>query len=234
MTVMADLAALQAVDSELDRVRRQAADLQARLADDGVLRERRTVRDAVAASLQQYQLAQRRYEGESAAERLEIQKREARLNSPDIRDMHSYEATQSEIEKHTARLRELEDSLVAAMEDVEVTTQRLQELHAELTVAERERKEQIAGWRNDLRALQTEATALHEERTRRLEPLPQTARDTYSRLRQQKAGRGIATVQSNSCGVCRVAIPPTTLSKARSGMTFVPCDNCGRLLYVPR
>lgn len=234
MTVMADLAALQDVDSELDRLQRTATELHSRIADTAALRERRTVRAAVAAALQQHQLAQRRYEGESAAERLEIEKRERRLSGPAIRDMHSYEATQSEIEQHSSRLRDLEDSLVAAMEDVEVTTQQLHDLDAELVAALAEREQQVAAWRQELREVEGQIEKQHEERERRLVPIPAGARDLYTRLRQQKGGRAVATMRGSICGACRVAVPPTTLGRARAGTAFVPCDNCGRLLYVHR
>jgi predicted nucleic acid-binding Zn-ribbon protein len=231
---MADMAALQAVDSELDRLRRVVADLQQRVADNVALREMRTVRAAVAASLQHHQLAQRRYEGDSAGERLEIQRREQRLSSPSIRDMHSYEATQTEIEQHTSNLRTIEDSLVAAMEDVEVTTQQLHDLDEKIAVAAAEREQQVAAARLELKALEAEFTQQQGERTRRLTPLTPAALATYTRLRQQKGGRAIATLQGNICGVCRVTVPPSTVAKARPGIAFVPCDNCGRLLYVAR
>lgn len=233
LTVMADLAALQTVDSELDRLRRNVTDLQSRIADDAALREMRAVRTAVAASLQQHQLAQRRYEGESASEQLEIEKREQRLSGPAIRDMHSYQATQSEIEQHTGNLRNLEDALVAAMEDVELTTQQLHDLDAKIAATEAERDQQVAAWRQELRAVQIEGSHQQEERARRLTPLPPGAVATFTRLRQQKGGRAVATLKGNICGACRVAVPPTTVSKARPGIAFVPCDNCGRLLYVP-
>jgi predicted nucleic acid-binding Zn-ribbon protein len=232
LTVMADLAALQAVDSELDRLRRAVGELQGRIADDTALRDLRAVRAATAASLQQQQLAQRRYEGESASERLEIQRREQRLSGPAIHDMHSYQATQSEIEQHTTKLRDLEDSLVAAMEDVEVTTQQLQEMDAKIAAAAAERAQQVAAWQQELRALQAEGAQQQELRTRRVAPLTPGALATYTRLRQQKGGRAVATLHGNICGACRVAVPPTTVAKARPGIGFIPCDNCGRLLYV--
>jgi uncharacterized protein len=234
LTVMADLAALQAVDSELDRLRRVAAELQARIADHAAIREMRAVRSAMAASLQQQQLAQRRYEGDSAGERLEIERREQRLSGPTIHTTHSYQATQTEIEQHTNRLRELEDALVAAMEDVELTTQQLHDLDAKLAAATAEHQREVGGWREELRAIEAAIAKQQEERARRLAPLPPGAQASYTRLRQQKGGRAIATLQGNICGACRVAVPPTTVFKARTGTAFVPCDNCGRLLYVPR
>lgn len=234
MTVMSDLAALQQVDSEIDRLQRLAADLRSRIADDTVLRQRRKLRDTVAASLHQHQLTQRRLEGDSAAETAEIRKREVRLNSPTLRSAHEYEATQSELEQHGAKLREIEDTLLAAMEDVEVTARRLEGLERELVAAGAERGRQVEQWRHELQHAEAQLTTQEAERARRLAPIPAAARDSYTRLRQQKAGRAVSIVQGNVCGVCRVTIPPTTLLKARPGIAFVPCDNCGRLLYVAR
>lgn len=229
---MADLAALQAVDSELDKLQRLVGEVQHRIADNLALREMRAMRAAMASSLQQQQLLQRRYEGDSAGERLEIERREQRLSSPSIRDMHSYEATQTEIEKHSSHLRDVEDALVAAMEDVELTTQQLHELDEKIAAAQAERAAQLLTWRAELKALEAEVTRQQEERARRLAPLPPGAQATYSRLRQQKGGQAVATLRGTICGGCRVGVPPTTASRARPGIAFVPCDNCGRLLYV--
>jgi predicted nucleic acid-binding Zn-ribbon protein len=231
---MADLAALQAVDSELDRLHRLVGELQHRIADNLALREMQAMRTAMAASLQQQQLLQRRYEGDSAAERLEIERREKRLSSPSIRDMHSYEATQTEIEQHSSHLREVEDALVAAMEDVELTTQQLQELDEKIAAAQAERSGHVLTWRAELQALEAQVAHQEAERARRLAPLPPGAQATYSRLRQQKGGQAVATLRGTICGGCRVGVPPTTVSRARPGIAFVPCDNCGRLLYVAR
>lgn len=231
---MADLAALQAVDSELDRLHRLVGELQHRIADTLPLREMQARRAAIVASLQQQQLLQRRYEGDSAGERLEIERRERRLNSPSIRDVHSYEATQAEIEQHSSRLRDAEDALVAAMEDVELTTQQLQDLDGAIAAAQAERAVQLVTWRAELQALEAEIAKQEQERVRRLAPLMPGALATYGRLRQQKGGQAVATLRGNICGGCRVGVPPTTVSRARPGVSFVPCDNCGRLLYVAR
>jgi predicted nucleic acid-binding Zn-ribbon protein len=234
VTVIANLAALQQVDSELDRLQGQAADLRSRIADDSDLRQRLTVRAAVAASLQQHQLRQRQLEGESAAEAAEVQRREQRLYGGQIRDIHSMQTTQHEIEHHAGRQRELEDSLLAAMEDVEVTARKLQELDRDLAEAKAQRHRQVATWQAELQRVEADVVAAQAQRSQRAAPIPPGALDLYARLRQQKAGRAVATVQGNVCGVCRVTIPPTTLSRARPGVAFVQCDNCGRLIYVPR
>ena len=231
---MADLAALQAVDSELDRLHRLVSELQHHIADNHALREMHGMRTAMAASLQQQQLLQRRYEGDSAGERLEIERREKRLSSPSIRDMHSYEATQTEIEQHSSHLRDVEDALVAAMEDVELTTQQLQELDEKIAAAQAERNGHVLTWRAELKALEAQVAHQEEERARRLAPLPPGAQAAYTRLRQQKGGQAVATLRGTICGGCRVGVPPTTVSRARPGIAFVPCDNCGRLLYVAR
>lgn len=231
---MADLAALQQVDSELDRLQRLAEDLRRRIGDDAALRERRALRAKVAHDLQQHHLTQRMIEGQSATETQEIQRREARLNSPNLRDEHSYRATQAEIEQHTAKLRELEDSLLASMEDVEATEHRLEELDTELASGSAERQRQVASWRDELAQVEAQTATQQQQRALKAKPIPPGALDLYTRLRPQKGGRAVAVVQGNICGACRVALPPTTLAKARPGVAFVTCDHCGRLLYVPR
>ncbi len=234
MTVIANLAALQQVDSELDRLQRQAADLRSHIADDGDLRQRLAVRAAVAASLKQHQLRQRQLEGESAAEASEVQRREQRLYGGQIRDVHAMQTTQHEIELHAARQRELEDSLLAAMEDVEVTARKLQDLDRDVAEAKSQRDRQVLAWQAELQRTDADSATAQAQRAQRLAPIPPGAVELYGRLRQQKAGRAVSIVQGNVCGVCRVTIPPSTLSRARPGIAFVPCDNCGRLLYVPR
>lgn len=234
MTVMTDLAALQDVDVELDRLERQAAELRTRIADDESLRVLQTLRDTVAAQLQQHQLAQRSLEGQSASETAEIERRERRLAAGTIRDAAGYTATQHEIEQHTARRRDIEDSLLAAMEDVEVTTARLAQVERDLEEKRGQRAQQVAADQQELAAVQAQIAEQRALRTKRDAVVPPGALVMYDRLRQQKGGRAVSTVQAGVCGVCRVRIPPTTLSKARPGVAFVHCDNCHRLLFVPR
>lgn len=232
MTIMSDLAALQEIDTELDRLAKVATDLRARIADDPQLRQLMALRNSVANSLQQSQLAQRSLEGQSQSEGEEIRRREERLASGRLRSSDDYQRTQSEIEQHTSKRRDLDDELIARMEDVEAATARLAQLDRDLQAAKSARLQRVHA---DMQELKTVEAAIATQKTHRAASEARVtpgARAIYDRLRQTKAGRAVSVVQGPLCGVCRVAIPSVTLSKARPGNAFVTCENCGRLLYV--
>jgi hypothetical protein len=233
MTIMADLAALQEVDSEIDRLVKSAGELRARIADDPALRQLLALRNSVATSLQQSQLAQRDLEGRSQSEATEIKRREDRLASGRLKTPADYTATQHEIEQHTKRRFDLDDELIAKMEDVEAATARLKQIDRDVAQAKATRLHQVQGDMSALKELETATAAKRAERVASEAYLTAGTKSMYERLRQTKAGRAVSVVQGLKCGVCHVTVPSSTLAKARPGTALVPCETCGRLLYVP-
>ena len=74
---------------------------------------------------------------------------------------------------------------------------------------------------------------LRTRRDAKAVPLPPDALARYESLRRTRGGRAIAEVKGGTCQTCRVSLTTATLQRARAGSGFVPCSNCGRILYVP-
>lgn len=232
MSVLADLAALQEVDSQRDELITRTRELQRLIADDPHLTERQQLRAAVQQALREHRLIQARIEGEIATEQEQITRREELLRSPSIQDEHSYLAVQQELDHHRNHTHDLEDALLATLEDVEVTDRRLADLDREIAALEAGRVEQIKVWKKELQSIVTAGRGIEAERVRRVAPIPADTLQHYERLRREKGGRAVSVVQGHMCGACRLTLSAGTFTRVRGG-GFVHCDHCGRLLYLP-
>ncbi len=229
-TVVATLYELQQLDLELDRLAMEAEGIQRALAEDVV----RPAREAAAGARRQ---VARERKAASEAEAIlrdmetRIQKQEARLygGGTAARELGALQTELSHLKDAHAQQEERVLTAMLALEEAEAASARAADAQA---VAERDwesRRTELAARRA---ADEAETAELRGQREAQAHGVDPASLSRYEGLRRGHGGRAVALVQNGTCQACRVAVTSGALQRARSGTELVPCNNCGRILYV--
>jgi uncharacterized protein len=230
--VIAELLALQQLDLDIERGVIEADALRRELENDATTR---TARAALQKATQTATVRAREVrEAESMLEdtQARIQRQETRLYAGGT-PPKELSALQQEIAHLNVQRASQEDALLAAMEASEAAQRATEQRREALDAAMRAQGADRAQLATKLAESETRLTDLRARRAAKAAPLPADALARYESLRRTRAGRAIAEVKGGTCQACRVSLTTATLQRVRAGSEFVPCSNCGRILYVP-
>lgn len=227
---IADLYELQLLDLEIDRSVTEAESLRRSLAEDAT----RPTREAAARARARAERARRETgEAELALREAEarIKKQEARLygGGTAVRDLGALQSELGHLQTAHAAQEERVLALMLATEEAQATATQAAEGHAAAERAWVERRDALSIRLGQVESALAELRARRDERTAKIDV--ETLR-RYETLRATHAGRAVALVQEGTCQACRVVLPSGVLQRARAGTELVPCNHCGRILYV--
>jgi predicted nucleic acid-binding Zn-ribbon protein len=225
------LARLNEIDLALDSLRARLVEIAAALQEPEQLVAARRALAQAEAELARWRGVQR--ERERAQQEIgdKLARAETRLYSGEIRNPREVQGAERDVQQLRHQRDEAEDALLEALVAVEGLAE---DYSARAAVV----SELASDWEARL-------VRLHAEQARLKERLPaQQARQSaarravppdlltlYDNLRPRRGGRAVAELDGDTCGVCKVAVPPTKLEAARFGDELVYCGNCGRLLW---
>jgi predicted nucleic acid-binding Zn-ribbon protein len=235
---LAALLAVQDLDTAIDQVRHRRshhparAELAAVDAAEAAARPRRVVaeaaRDEVAAR-------QARLETELAATEQRSQDVSRRLYGGEVSASRELQALAADIEALGRRSSDLEDAVLAVLDEREPLDAAVAALDAGGVELVRRRSAAAAELAAAEIELDAELTDLEGRRTAAAEAVPSDLLATYDRIRRQLGGVGAALLVGNHCGGCHLVLPATELDHLKYGPedAVVTCDNCGRILVRP-
>jgi uncharacterized protein len=227
-----------AILREIHRLRRHAADLQARI-DQGprqtkaqhakVARQEETLQQAHEA-LKKLKVTMHEKEVSLKATQQQIAKYEKQLN--EAASKKEYDALKTEIAAARQKVRQLEDEILDAMGESEERTARLPEEEKAL----RQAKEEVLQYERDSAQRLAGYATQRDEALRQLAAveatLPPDMRAQYDRLVAAHGADALSAVQNRTCVACYTEITAQMYNELMRGM-FVPCKSCGRMLYLP-
>jgi predicted nucleic acid-binding Zn-ribbon protein len=227
---IAELYELQLLDLEIDRSATEAESLRRSLAEDAT----RPTREAAARARARAERARRETgEAELALREAEtrITKQEARLygGGTAVRDLGALQTELGHLQTAHAAQEERVLALMLAAEEAQAAATQAAESHA---AAERVwvlRRDEL---RLRLSQMESALAELRAQRDARTATIDAEALRRYDDLRRAHAGRAVALVREGTCQACRVVLPSGVLQRARAGAELVPCNHCGRILYV--
>ena len=140
---------------------------------------------------------------------------------------------EKEIEALGRQRSDLDGRILELMEETE-------QAQAALTVAEEEARQTeghqsatVAAFRSRHEALALELADLARQRQDAMLLVEdKAALKRYEDIRAKTGGIGIARIEGNSCGGCRMTLPATLIKTVREAAQMQTCENCGRLLTV--
>lgn len=232
---LADLLALQDVDTAIDQLRhrRATAPERARLAEA----------EAAAAGLQarRHGLQSRRQELGDAQAALEVQIEAGRSRRRQIDDrMRSGQVTAArdltamaeEMDHLAAHVSGLEDRELEVMEALEPIDAELAEVDADLAA----RAGEIAEHRRAVAAMEeevdTQLAGAERQRADRAAALEPALLAQYERIRARAGGVGAARLVGSTCTGCHLEVPSMEVDRLRKAPpgTVMTCEQCGRIL----
>jgi predicted nucleic acid-binding Zn-ribbon protein len=228
--VVAKLFDLQQLDLDIDRVLTEIEATRRALAEDAT----KPARDAATRAKRQAGEARRAArEAENSVHEAEarIQKQEKRLYAGEtpVRDLAALQTELAHLRTAHTTQEEQVLTLMLAAEEAEGAAARAAEA---LQAAEHDWEQQKAHHLTHMGTLESSLAALRAQHDAQAAAIDADAVRRYDTIRRTHGGRGVAVVQGGTCQVCRVAVTSGALQRARSGTELVPCNNCGRILYV--
>jgi len=232
MTLVADLYALQEIDSALDACKASLADIESRLGEADELAEARQRTLEHQEALQEVEKQQREQEWQIDDLRQKIEPLEKKLYGGTIRNPKELADLQQDVDSLKRRQRGLEDRDLEIMVAVE-------EAQKEAEEAQRSLSETEEAWQTEQDRLRQEQTSLRQEiedleaqRTEQVGLIEPATLTLYEALREAHQGRAVAKVERGTCQGCRISLPMNVVRRVRSGDELVQCTSCERILYL--
>ncbi len=228
---IADLIALQKVDSSIQEERAQIAMVPEKVAAlDARLQLYKDKLDARNHDLDEATKDRRTQEGELQSindklSKYQDQLMQVKTNEAYTAMLKEIDGTKKEIDEHEERI--LEDML--AVDDLTAEIKELEkQFQADKTLLGKEKADVEAGGREAAdRLLQDE-----EERKRLAGCLDEATLRAYERVATMREGLAVVEVREELCLGCRVKIRPQVFEEVRTGAGLRQCDSCTRFLYV--
>jgi predicted nucleic acid-binding Zn-ribbon protein len=235
VTVFEELLAIQELDVRLQQMRHRRSTLPefAALATNAEARSRVTATEAeVGGEVGELLRSQRRLEDEIAQLVAKAEGHEATLYSGSVNNPRELQALQDDIASLRRRQRELEDSDLELMEQIEPLNERLEGLAADLAVLDDEAtrlNESLTASAADIDAGISEVERKRAELAAGVDP---AVLADYEDLRTQLGGVAIARLEGGACGGCHLSLAAVELDRIRrlDPNERVLCEECGRLL----
>ena len=173
----------------------------------------------------------RRVEGELSDQQELLKKYQGQLMQ--VKNQQQYAAAWKEIDATRKHVKELEDSALKQMGDIDVIQKQLDErndAHADL----KSRYEAAyAAWQSSLGDLRGEADALKKQAAQIEAKLSEPLKREFHRVFKQRQGVAVVAVAADTCSACRSRIRPALAQQLKRG-ELVHCEGCHRILYMEK
>ncbi len=188
-----------------------------------------TEMEKLQAQIEQLSRERRRVDGELAGQQELLKKYQGQLMQ--VKNQQQYAAAWKEIDATRKQVKELEDSTLKSMTDVDA----LQKEHDDLAAGSIELKSrwdaEHSAWQHSLGDLRAEVETLKARAAAIEATLPERLRREFHRIYKQRQNMAIARVVADSCNGCRTRVRPAVLQQLKRG-DLVHCEGCSRILYL--
>jgi len=226
---------VQELDSKLDALRHQAANLPEVAELKEVTANRAGLDDRVRdLRVQADDLTREQRKADADVEQVKARRvrDQQRLDSGAVANPKDLERLQHELVSLDRRISELEDIELEVMERLETTQQEVTALEQQLADADRRIAELTEARETRMAGLREQAAQVRTERAAKVGDMPAELLALYDRLREQKGGVGAALLRARRCGGCSLELNSAELAQVAKlpSDDVVRCDECGRIL----
>ncbi len=230
MTVAAQLYQLQEVDLAIESNEHALSQIASRLGESKAVTRAKAELALENQRLEELRHQQRAAEWEIDDLVAKLAIAEDRLYSGEIKNPKELTSLQHEVGTLKAKRSQLEDKVLALMEQVELAVASVANKGSQLEALEVEWRGQQQQLSKQMEELKTVLAELNHKRQQLVAKIAPQAVEVYSELKKQK-GTAVAKVEQGICRGCRISLPITDLQRARSG-SLVRCSSCGRILFL--
>jgi len=225
---------LQGLDTALEQVKRKAAALPVHQVIAGLMKQRAETNDALIAAktaLSDTADAAARAEADVVPVRERLARNEARVHAGEM-DAKALSSALDEIEHLKARISDLEDAQLEAMETVERADARVGELTQRLGAIEQDLREQVAARDAAVAELAAQAKELTQARADKAGQIAPDVSGLYEKIRVRANGLGVARFEGRRCGACGLEATVADLNRYVAALPdeVIRCAECDRIL----
>ena len=138
---------------------------------------------------------------------------------------------QNEIVSQRKLQTDLENRLIVLMQENEQAGMDRSQAESEKNVTRNDRENVISQITREMKTLLNNLEKLTAERKAAKEGIPPSDLDVYERLRAEKRGVAVASIEDKSCSACGSTLSASQIQSARSPSSSYLCPSCGRILY---
>ena len=223
---------LQLLDASIDKTQDRLREIEIELGDDSEVTEATTIHKAISEKLEELSISRRRLERDVADLTQQLNAVNKRIYGGTIQNERELSALQDEMDALSKKTEENEDILLETMIQHERYESGLLKANENLNAIKQSRK-------TNLKSLTVEKAAGSKFLSERIPSRDSTralcdskSLISYDRLIKSRGGLAIATMVSDLCSACRVAVPSQLIQELRSGDSFVFCNSCQRILCL--
>lgn len=230
MIQTSELYRLQEIDLSVQQKHKRLDEIAAQLADNKALAEaqrRVTENQHVLTPLQTHV---RKLEQEIQGNSAKIRDTDETLYSGRVKNPKELQDMQHEIQSLKKRNQELEDTLLETMLQVDTADAALRESQQELATLQAQFEIANQSLIDEQKRLKSEGSALLKSREHLLPTIDAEVLKIYNSLRPRKNNHAVATLNNQSCSVCRVQQNMNVIQAVRKGDALTYCSSCGRIL----
>lgn len=232
MNLASHLYQLQKKDLRIDWINHRLEEIQSQLSDDAMLSAAQASALATNQHLTKTRKALNKIEEEVQSVRIKIQTSESSLYGGRIHNPKELQDIQNEIASLKRRLATLEDEQLNAMLQVEEAESGDHTAQSNLSSAQARQIEVNSSLKGEISTLQTEKERILVERQAVIGQISPDLVVEYERLRKQKRGIAVVSIQDNSCSGCGSSLRPAEIQAARISQELIYCSNCGRIIFA--
>ena len=173
----------------------------------------------------------RRVEGELSDQQELLKKYQGQLMQ--VKNQQQYAAAWKEIDATRKHVKELEDSALKTIGEIDGLQAQLDERQEGHDALKKRWDESHAAWQHSLADLRGEVAALEKKARSIEERIPDALKREFHQVYRQRQNIAVAVVISDSCSNCRTRVRPMLQQQLKRG-ELVHCEGCHRILYLER
>lgn len=170
----------------------------------------------------------RRVEGELSDQQEQLKKYQGQLMQ--VKNQQQYAAAWKEIDASRKHVKDLEESALKSMSEIETLQKQLDDQSASTAELKARWDASHAAWQGSLGDLRSEVEALKKRAAGIEEHVPERLRREFHRIFKQRQGQAMVKTDNDSCSACRSRIRPALYQQLNRG-ELVYCEVCSRILY---
>ncbi len=220
---------LQELDDQIDKLKAEEESIPEKKHD---LEEGLEARQAVviAAKNESIEIAKKRKELELELEEGNAKKDKFKHQLFQVKSNREYEALQHEISALEEKNSGLEDKILEIMDRSEKVSRQIAEGERNHKAEAVKVGEARAKLDRELEDLRQKIAIKADERKRLVMDMDVVLLKRYDRIRANKGGLAVTTVNTGACGGCFRRIPPHEMQNLKRDARIIMCEGCGRIL----
>jgi len=165
---------------------------------------------------------------EAEVQDLSVKRGKFQAQSAVVKTNKEYTTLLHEIETHSARIAEVEDKILLAMEAIESATEAAKQADAAARQTDQEVGKEVAELRAQLAEVEKSFAQRVEERAALLGALGPKVEAMYARVMKTRSN-GIARIEHGGCSACHRTLPPEVMNRVSAGEVHA-CSSCHCIL----